>query len=116
VFDIGIWSSTTLSNLVPMVEYHLTKVEGLKLMFLRGNEKCEHTHIHHPLNAKKELVLKNMKRVWDEVNPTFTSLNPHNMLLIENCPFKCIGNITLSYILPFLFNSKVENNYLISNL
>jgi hypothetical protein len=25
--------------------YHLTKVEALKLMFLWGNEKCEHTQI-----------------------------------------------------------------------
>jgi hypothetical protein len=116
MFDIGIWSSTTFSNLVPMVEYHLTKVESLKLMFLWGNEKCEHTHIRHPLNAKRELVLKNMKRVCDEVSPTFRSLGPHNTLLIDDCSFKCRGNMPFSYILPFLFNSKVENNYLINNL
>jgi hypothetical protein len=101
VFDIGIWSSTNLLNLVPMIEYHLTKVEGLKLMFLWGNEKCEHTHIHHPLNVEKEFVLKNMKRVWDEVSPTFRSLGPHNMLLIDDCPFKCMGNMPFSYIWPF---------------
>jgi hypothetical protein len=94
---MGIWSSTNVLNLVPMIEYHLTKIEGLKLMFLWGNEKCEHSHIRHPLNAK-QFVLKNMKIMWDEVNFTFRSLGPHNTLLIDDCPFKCIGNISFSYI------------------
>jgi hypothetical protein len=116
VFDIGIWSSTTFANLVPMVEYLLAKVEGLKLLFLWGNEKCEHTHICHPLNVERELVLKNMKRMWDEVSLTFRSLGPHNTLLIDDCLFKCIGNLPFSYILPFPFNSEVEDNYLINNL
>jgi len=116
VFDIGIWSSTTFPNQIPMVEYHLTKVEPLKLMFLWGNEKCEHNQICHSLNAGREFVLKNMKKVWDEVNPTFRSLGPHIMLLIDHCSFKCIGNMPFSNTLPFLFNSEVENNNLISNL
>jgi len=99
VFDIRIWSSTNLPDLVPMIEYHLTKLEGLKLMFLWGNKKCEHTHICHPLNAKKEFVLKNMKKMRDEVSPTFRSIGPHNTLLINDCPFKCTGNMPFSYVL-----------------
>jgi hypothetical protein len=108
VFDIVTWSSTTPPNLVPMVEYHLTKVKGLKLMFLWGDEKCEHTHICHSLNVEKELVLKNVKRVWDEVSLTFKSFGPHNTLLIDDCLFKCIGNMPFLYILPFPFNSEAK--------
>jgi hypothetical protein len=99
-----------------MVKCLFRKVEGLKPMFLWGDEKCERTHICHPLNVNRELVLKNMKRVWEEINPTFRSLGPHNTLLIDDCPFKCIGNMPFSYNLPMSFNSKVEENYLISTL
>jgi hypothetical protein len=113
-FDIGIWSSTIRLNLVPMVEYLFWKVEGLKLMFLWGDEKCEHTHICHPLNVNRELVLKNMKRVWEEINLTFNSLGPHNKLLIDDCMFKCIGNMPFLYNLPMSFNLEVENNYLMN--
>jgi len=33
-------------------------------------------------------------------------------LLIENCPYKCIDNVSISYILPQPFNSEIEDNYL----
>jgi hypothetical protein len=55
-----------------------------------------------------------MEREWDEVSPTFRS--PHNMLLLNDCPFRYIGNMPFLYILPFLFNFEIENNYSINNL
>jgi hypothetical protein len=45
-----------------MVEYLFRIVEGLKPMFLWGDEKCEHTHICHPLNVSRELVLKKIRK------------------------------------------------------
>jgi hypothetical protein len=97
-----------------MVEYLFRKVEGLKPMFLWGDEKCEHTHIHHPLNVNKELVLKNMKRVWEDISPTFRSLCPHKTLLIDDYLLKCIGSMPFLYILPMSFSSEVEDNYLMN--
>jgi hypothetical protein len=90
------------------------KVEGLKPMFLWGDEKCEHAHIRHPLNVNRELVLKIMKKVWEDISLTFRSLGPHNTLLIDDCPFKCISNMPLSYIMSMSFNLEVEYNYLMS--
>jgi hypothetical protein len=74
IFDIMIWSQTTLPNLVPIIQY-LLKVEGLKPIF-----------------------------VWDEVSPRLRNLGPQNALLINDCPFKCIGNMSYSSnILPLPF-------------
>jgi hypothetical protein len=36
--------------------------------------------------------------------------NPQNTLLIDDCPYKCINNVPFSYILPPMYDSKVENN------
>ncbi len=110
-FDIRIWSST-LPNLVPMVQHLFVGVEGLNPWFVCRNEKCECTHIKHPLNRNWDLVLKNMKRVWDEVSPRFRSLGLHKYVVDKWLPIKCIGNMPSSYILALPFNSEIEDNYL----
>jgi hypothetical protein len=47
--------------------------------------------------------LKNIKRVWDEASPTFRSLGPLNMTLIDDFSFKYVSNIPFSYTLPLDF-------------
>jgi hypothetical protein len=111
-----IWSSTTLPNLVPMVQHLFVGVKDLNPMFVWGNEKCECTHIRHPLNRDQDLVLRNMQKVWDEVSLGFRSLSPHNTLLIDDYPFKCIGNMPSSYILCLPLNSEVVDSYLMNTL
>jgi hypothetical protein len=44
-FDIGIWSSTTLPNLKPMVDLLLRGLLVLKHVFVWGVEKCLDTSI-----------------------------------------------------------------------
>jgi hypothetical protein len=53
-----------------MVEL-LLKGLDIKPIFVWGNEKCEQTHICHPLNPNKELGLKNTSRVFNEISPRF---------------------------------------------
>ncbi len=36
-------------------------------MFVWGTEKCDVTHNRHPLNPNRELVLKNMNKVFSEI-------------------------------------------------
>jgi hypothetical protein len=99
-----------------MVEL-LLKWLNIKPVFVWGNEKCEQTHICHPLNPNKKLVLKNMSRMFNEKSPRFRPLSINNTLLIDDCPFKCIGNVTSSYIIPQPFNSeKNDQNYLLGCL
>ncbi len=81
-----------------------------------ARDKCEQTWIVHPLDLSKELVLRNMTKVWDEISPGFKPLGPQDTLLID-CPYKCIGNVPFSYILSLTYDSKVQdNNYLLGNL
>lgn len=81
-----------------------------------GAEKCLETNIPHPKNPHKKLVLVNMSMVWEEINPTFRQLDQFNTLLIDDYPYKCIGNVPFSYTLPHPFDNKVEDNYSLESL
>jgi hypothetical protein len=82
-----------------------------------GGEKCESTRVCHPLNKKQPLVLNNMDRVFQEISPRFKELTYCNALLIDEWPYKCMGNLPYFYILPHLFNSEVDDkNYLLGTL
>ncbi len=115
-FDIGIWSSTTQPNLVPMVHFLLQHNSGLKLLFIWGNDKYDVTQSKHPLNPKNELVLKDMNKVLSNISNGFQELTPNNTLLIDDCPYKCVSNVPYSYILPHPFDPKVGDNYLMGSL
>jgi hypothetical protein len=54
--------------------------------------------------------------VWEEISPTFRQLDQSNTLLIDDCPYKCIGNVQFSYILPHPFGSQVKGNHLLESL
>jgi len=86
-------------------------------MFVWGGEKCESTRVCHPLYQKRPLMLKNMDKVFQEISPRFRELTYHNTLLIDDCPYKCMGIMPYSYILPHPFNSEVDDkNYLLNTL
>jgi hypothetical protein len=88
-----------------MVEL-LLKGLDIKPIFVWGNEKCEQTHIRHPLNPNKELVLKNMSTVFNEISPRFRPWYINNTLLIDDWPLKYLGNAPSSYIIPQMFNMR----------
>lgn len=54
--------------------------------------KCLKTHITHSLCPKWDFGLKNMKTMCEEINLRFKGLSPNNILLIDDCPYKCIRN------------------------
>jgi len=86
-------------------------------MFVWGGEKCESSCVCHPLNKKRPLVLKNMDMVFQEISPGFRELTYCNTLLIDDCPYKCVGNVPYFYILLHPFNSEVDDkNYLLATL
>jgi len=86
-------------------------------MFVWGGEKCESTCVCHPLNQKQPLVLKNVDKVFQEISPRLKELTYRNILLIDDCPYKCMGDVPYSYIMPYPFNCEVDdNNYLLGTL
>jgi hypothetical protein len=58
-----------------------------------------------------------MDRVWVEISPSSSwQLGRTNMLLIDDNPYKCIGNAPLFYIMPNQFDNEVEDNCLLEEL
>jgi hypothetical protein len=51
-----------------------------------------------------------MTTVFEEINPFFRPLFQHNILLIGDCLYKCVGNVPFSYIVPHQFDSEVDDN------
>jgi hypothetical protein len=62
------------------------------------------------------LVLKNMDSLWREISRGFRELGLTNILLIDDCLYKCLGNVPYSYIWPHPFDSKKGDNYLMDTL
>jgi hypothetical protein len=59
-----------------------------------------------------------MGRVFNEINPKMNRpLFCMNTLLINDCPYKCMGNVPYYYILLEPFNIEVDDkNYLLGTL
>jgi hypothetical protein len=93
----------------PWLSCYILKGLDIKPVFVWGNQKCEQTCIRRPLNPNKELVLKNMSMVFNEISPRFRPISMNDILLIDDCPFKCVGNTPSSYIIPQLFNSEKDD-------
>jgi hypothetical protein len=115
-FNIGIWSSTTKPNLILMVDLLLGERSEIKLVFVCGNEKCDRILVCHPNNNSRALMLKNMnKGVWWD-KPLLQKVY-HNILLIDDCPYKCMGNVPFFYIMLHPFNSEVDDDkYILGTL
>jgi hypothetical protein len=54
--------------------------------------------------------------VFDEIGLKYKQLSLRNSLLINDCPYKCMGNPPFSYILSYPFNNEVWSNYILNNL
>jgi hypothetical protein len=106
-------------NSIPIVKL-LLGGEGCKIkhVFIWGAKKCELTKVPHPLNPKQPLVLRNMNMVFNEINPKLNRPLSHmNTLLIDDYPYKCMGNVPYFYILLEPFNIEVDDkNYLLGTL
>jgi hypothetical protein len=58
-----------------------------------------------------------MERVFQEISLGFKESIYQNILLIDDCPYKCMGNVPNYYILLHPFNSEInDKNYLLDTL
>jgi hypothetical protein len=60
--------------------------------------------------------LKTTKRVWEEINLGFKELSIDNTMLIDDFPYKCMGNLPYSYILPKTSDSEMKDKYILDTL
>jgi len=85
-----------------MVHFLLQDNSNLKPLFIWGNDKYDVTQSKHPLNPNKELVLKDMNKVFSDIGSGFQELTLNNTLLIDDYPYKCVSNVPHSYLLGLL--------------
>ncbi len=57
-----------------------------------------------------------MNKVFDEINLHFREFFHHNILFIDDCPYKCMGNVPFLNIMPHPFNSEVKKKYILGSL
>jgi hypothetical protein len=50
-----------------------------------------------------------MERVFQEISLGYRELTYRNTLLIDDYPYKCMGNMPYTYILPHPFNNEVDD-------
>ncbi|KAG1341952.1 hypothetical protein COCNU_05G001810 [Cocos nucifera] len=106
-FDIGIWSSKKKKNVGAMVDYLMGDAKN-RLLFCWDRSKCTVTGFSTVENAKKPLVLKEMKKLWNKEDPDLPWENgeylPSNTLLVDDSPYKALCNPPHAAIFPYPYH------------
>ncbi|XP_019194959.1 PREDICTED: uncharacterized FCP1 homology domain-containing protein C1271.03c-like isoform X1 [Ipomoea nil] len=113
-FDVGIWSSRLKKNLDPIVDYLLGD-QKKKLLFCWNMSNCTQTGFKTPENKHKPLVLKELRKIWENEFPNLQWFvkgyyNESNTLLLDDSPYKALLNPVHSSIFPETFKLMNKND------
>ncbi|XP_042428101.1 uncharacterized protein LOC122015334 [Zingiber officinale] len=113
-FNVGVWSSRMRKNVDVVVDYLMRNWKH-KLLFIWDKSKCTDTGYRTIENRHKPLVLKELKRLWNNEHGLpwkKGEYSPSNTLLVDDSPCKAICNPPHSAIFPPSFNSmdKTDNS------
>lgn len=115
-FDVGIWSSAPKKYLDNTVD-DLLGDEKKKLIFCWDKSYCTETGFMTPENKCKQLVCKELKKVWRNefiINGEPWLLNGYynesNTLLVDDSPYKSLLNPAHSAIFPRSYDSTIMND------
>ncbi|KAK9748136.1 hypothetical protein RND81_02G038300 [Saponaria officinalis] len=107
-FDVGIWSSRTMQNLTTAVDFLMKNTKN-KLLFCWHQSHCTNTGYKTIENRDKPLVLKELKKLWENKNNDLPwqkgFYNESNTILLDDSPYKALRNppYTAIYPLPYSF-------------
>ncbi|KAG0621609.1 hypothetical protein M758_3G034500 [Ceratodon purpureus] len=109
-FVVGVWSSAREHNVTNLVN-HIFKDLKQELSFSWHQRHCTTTAVKHPDNEKKPIFLKELSKLWAEVNPG--RFDQSNTLLIDDSPYKALKNPPHTAIFPQTYNGdEVDDNFL----
>ncbi|XP_035833643.1 uncharacterized protein LOC110915875 isoform X2 [Helianthus annuus] len=90
-FEVGIWSSRAMKNLVPVINFLLGDLKK-KLLFLWDSCKCTDSGIGTLEVKHKHVVVKDLRKIWDEDGPKKSwvkgTFHESNTLLVDDSPYK----------------------------
>uniref|UniRef100_A0A2P2L942 Mitochondrial import inner membrane translocase subunit TIM50 n=1 Tax=Rhizophora mucronata TaxID=61149 RepID=A0A2P2L942_RHIMU len=94
-FNVGIWSSRTRRNVSTLVEF-LFGDSREKLLFCWDQSHCSNTGFTTVENRDKPLVLKELKKLWEKLEPDLPwkkgDYNKTNTILLDDSPYKALRN------------------------
>lgn len=107
-FVVGVWSSAREHNVSLLVNYIF---KDLKPAFSWHQRHCTTTAVMHPDNKKKPIFLKELSKIWAEVDPG--RFDQSNTLLVDDSPYKALKNPPHTAIFPRTYNGdEVDDNFL----
>lgn len=109
-FIVGVWSSAREHNVNSLVN-HIFKDLKDRLSFSWHQRHCTTTAVMHPDNNKKPIFLKELSKLWAEVEPG--TFDQSNTLLIDDSPYKALKNPPHTAIFPRCYNGdEVDDSFL----
>ncbi|XP_022921951.1 uncharacterized protein LOC111430057 isoform X1 [Cucurbita moschata] len=108
-FEVGIWSSRTRKNLSMLVK-SLMRDSRHKLLFCWDQSHCTATRFNTIENDRKPLVLKELKKIWENLGPNLPwkkgEFDASNTLLLDDSPYKALRNPANTAIFPTTYQYK----------
>lgn len=108
-FEVGIWSSRTWKNLNMLVKL-LMGDSRHKLLFCWDQSHCTTTRFTTIENDRKPLVLKELKKIWENLEPNLPwkkgQFDASNTLLLDDSPYKALRNPANTAVFPTSYRYK----------
>ncbi|KAK2663393.1 hypothetical protein Ddye_001967 [Dipteronia dyeriana] len=112
-FNVGIWSSRIKKNVEKVIEF-LMGDSRRNLLFIWDAYHCSETGLNTIENKDKPLVLKELKKLWDKLEPDLPwekgEYNKTNTLLLDDSPYKALRNPAHTAIFPYSYMYKDSND------
>lgn len=102
-FDVGVWSSRTKRNMDKLIDFLMGDFR-FKLLFCWDQSHCTSTGFTTIENKDKPLVLKELKKLWEKLEPNLPwekgQYNEASTLLLDDSPYKALLNPAHTAIFP----------------
>jgi hypothetical protein len=114
-FVVALWATCKRANMQPLVELLYAGVNGgHKPDMILSQEDCFNTQIMHPLTPTKPILAKLLSTAWQklhlqESNPPH-EFGAHNTLLVDDAPYKAIGNKQYTSVHPNSWHPHMSNH------
>ncbi|KAG8638974.1 hypothetical protein MANES_14G086700v8 [Manihot esculenta] len=108
-FNVGVWSSRSKKN-VNLALNFLMRGSRHKLLFCWHRSHCTKTGFTTIESKSKPLVLKELKKLWDKLEPGLPwkkgEYNESNTLLLDDSPYKALRNPAHTAVFPHPYQNK----------
>ncbi|GMN54308.1 hypothetical protein TIFTF001_023443 [Ficus carica] len=114
-FNVAVWSSRMKINVDKVVNFLFDQTRD-KLLFCWDQSHCTPTGLNTLENNSKPLVLKELRKVWEKVEPDLPfergEYDETNTLLLDDSPYKALRNPANTAVFPFpyRFENRRDNS------